>query len=502
MSNSLSPKFKTFFLDQHGCAKNQVDGELLITCLEKDGWTLVDSAAEATLILINSCGFIQSSKEESLKSLFEAKSLYPNAKILLCGCLAERYAKDFKSSLPEADGIFGNGDISKICSVVDEMFKDERPVEVCEQKGVCCGERNSFLNLPGSAYIKITEGCDNICSFCAIPIIRGRLRSKPIDEIVGEIKTLLSRGVFEFNLIGQDLASYGLGNGEGSDFGNLSGATFSRGVSGSVNLNGGKSPLGILLEKISEIEGDFWIRLLYIHPDNFPLDILEIIKSDKRILPYFDIPFQSGDDDIIKAMNRHGNQKDYVSLVQQIRNECSKSYYADCAIRTTFLCGFPCETESNAENTQHFLHEIQSDWSGCFAYSREEDTAAYSMKNQVPSKKAQKRSDKLNEIQTQIMSERLKRHVGEKMRLLVEEIVQSSAEQDASDEQDGIAIARAWFQAPDVDGAVVVYYDLDDESAVKKIVSGKTIDAEILGVSGVDLFARYSAAGEKADRSL
>ena len=458
-------KEKLFFLDQHGCAKNQVDGELIVTQLASIGWKRTEEADKAALIIVNSCGFIKSAKEDSLNSLFYAKNSYPNAKILLSGCLAERYAENFRQSLPEADGVFGNGDISKICDVVKSLFEENsenRPIVTVPQTGISNGERIEFLNLPGSAYIKITEGCDNVCSFCAIPLIRGRLRSRPIDDIVSEINSLLKRGIFEFNLIGQDLASYGYAPGEGgkdSAFGNFTGLVFKRGVSGSVNFalgvtnsdNGNfvlgsadsasanlggmvKSPLRVLLEKISEIKGDFWIRLLYIHPDNFPLDILEVIKKDKRILPYFDIPFQSGDDSIIRAMNRHGSASSYVKLVQKIRTECEKSEYGDCAIRTTFLCGFPGETDENALNTKRFLSEIQSDWSGCFAYSREEDTPAYSMKNQVPAKKAQKRCDELNECQSKIIAERLSRHVGKVYRVLIEEIVEVASERGVTDE--------------------------------------------------------------------
>ena len=488
---------KLFFLDQHGCAKNQVDGELIISELASIGWKRTDEAEKASLFIINSCGFINSAKEDSLNSLFQTRKSFPHAKILLAGCLAERYADVFSENLKEADFIFGNGNISKIKDAVNSIFSDdeENRTLLCPQTGISNGERIEFLNLPGSAYVKITEGCNNVCSFCAIPLIRGDLRSRPIDDIVSEIKNLLKRGVFEFNLIGQDLASFGLGQGEGKEFGNLSEATFKKCVSGSVNLNGGKSPLYHLLKKISELDGDFWIRLLYIHPDNFPLDILEVIREDKRILPYFDIPFQSGDDSVILAMNRHGSSQKYISLINKIRNECEQSYYKDCAIRTTFLCGFPGETDKNAINTQMFVKEIKSDWAGCFAYSREENTPAYSMKNQVSEKKSKKRCEALEEIQSQIMTTNLTRHVGKTYRLLIEEIVEKSedetTEENQSSELEGIAIARAWFQAPDVDGSVVLYYDLENENEVKAIQCGKTVNAQICGVSGVDLFARY-----------
>ena len=179
---------KRFFLDQHGCAKNQVDGELLIARLEAKGLVRVQDPAEADVILVNSCGFIESAKKESLDSLMDARSAYPRAKILLTGCLAERYASVFAEELPEADGILGNGDLSLVDQAVDSLFAGERPVLKAPQKGVCGGNRGTLLSFSGSAYVKITEGCDNHCSFCAIPIIRGDLRSRPIADVVAEIR--------------------------------------------------------------------------------------------------------------------------------------------------------------------------------------------------------------------------------------------------------------------------------------------------------------------------
>lgn len=204
-------KAKTFFLDQHGCAKNQVDGELIISRLEALGYVRVESADDADLIIVNSCGFIESAKKESLDSLLDARSTYPEKKIILAGCLAERYAEVFEKDLPEADGIVGNGDLSLLDKAVKDVFSKskKRPVLKAEQKGVFCGERTNLLSYKGSAFVKITEGCDNCCSFCAIPLIRGRLRSRPVDEVIAEIKALLKKGIFEINLIGQDLAAYG-----------------------------------------------------------------------------------------------------------------------------------------------------------------------------------------------------------------------------------------------------------------------------------------------------
>lgn len=460
---------KTFFLDQHGCAKNQVDGELIISRLSALGMIRTDDASKADLIIINSCGFIESAKKESIDALMDARDAYPHAKILLAGCLAERYADVFKTELPEADGIFGNGDLTQIDGTVSSLFKGERPVVRPPQKGVCCGDRNTLLSFKGSAFVKITEGCDNCCTFCAIPIIRGSLRSRKASEIVDEIKTLVAKGIHEINLIGQDLAAYGYGKNDD---------VFDRGEN---HTDGGMSLLAELITKISALEGKFWVRLLYIHPDHFNTDILAVMKKDSRFLPYFDIPFQSGDDGIIRLMNRKGSFDSYVNLVKAIRDA-----FPESCIRTTFLTGFPGESEEAAEQSVRFLKAIQSDWSGCFPYSREEDTPAAKMKGKVSASVAEKRASRLEQLQSEITAERLKSRVGKDYDVLIEEIVHNSEESD-----EGLAIGRAWFEAPEVDGNVVVRYDLDDADAVRNIVPGGMVKVHALASSAVDIDGEY-----------
>ncbi len=384
-----------FFIDQHGCAKNQVDGELIITLLKKKDWEQTFEASEADLIVVNSCGFIESAKTESINAVMSARQMYPKAKILLAGCLAERYANDLKDDLLEADGFFGNGDLDQLYKVVEPLMMGERPVLVPEQKGVCCGDRNLLLSFKGTAFVKITEGCNNRCSFCAIPIIRGDLRSRKADEIISETKDLVSKGVYEINLIGQDSAAYGTGatdncfgdgrtflpNGTpGSDFLTQMDADGRRlndengiRVNPRESASDSESGLARLLKMISQLEGTFAVRLLYIHPDHFNEDILPIMKADSRFLHYFDIPFQNGDDAIIKSMNRVGSREKYKALISKIRET-----FPDAAIRTTFMAGFPGETEESFENTKNFLKDIYNDWGGSFSYSKEDDTPAYS----------------------------------------------------------------------------------------------------------------------------
>ena len=446
-----------FFIDQHGCAKNQTDGELIAGFLMERGYEFTLNADEADFILVNSCGFIQSAKKESIDAVCNIKQAYPKAKLVLTGCLAERYADQLIEQMPELDGVFGNGDLSKIADFMDGV-KKKRGAETFPQKGVCGGERPVIFNFPGSAFVKITEGCSNHCSFCAIPLIRGELRSRKEAEILREIKQLVKDGVYEINLIGQDLAAYGTDT---------------------------KTSLAALLKKITEIPGDFIVRPLYIHPDHFTDDIIEAIKAGQgRLLPYFDIPFQSGDDGIILAMNRTGSFKEYVALVKKIR--CN---LPGAVLRTTFLTGFPGESDDAADNTARFLQEIQPDWSGCFPYSREEDTPAYSMKGRVPAKTAKARASRLEELQTAITAEHLQRYVGKELEILVEEIIDA--------EEEGLAIGRAWFQAPEVDGSVVIRYDLDDPAAAKDLKPGAVATVKVLASTGVDLDSRFIRISRK-----
>lgn len=449
-----------FYINQHGCAKNQTDGEIIIKYLEQAGFKYTDSPEEAGFILINSCGFIESAKKESINAIYDIKQAYPDAKIILTGCLAERYSDMLFESMPELDGIFGNGNLSKIAEFMKQFTEvpSGRFVKTYPQQEICAAERDILFNYPGSAYVKITEGCSNHCSFCAIPLIRGEVRSRTIKEVIQEIKTLIEKGVYEINLIGQDLAVFGQENNES---------------------------LAKLLAAIHELEGEFIVRLLYIHPDHFTKDIIEEIKKDSRILHYFDIPFQSGDDKIIKSMNRIGPSSAYIEMINNLRKELP-----DTVLRTTFLTGFPGETDEAAENTYNFLKNISPDWSGCFPYSREENTPAYDFKPRVPAKTAKKRAEKLEELQSKITEEKLQKYVGQKFDVIVEEIIELD-EKVAEDSDEGLALGRAWFQAPEVDGCMVIRYDRSVKEEMESIRPGNIVTVKVLSVSGVDLDSRY-----------
>lgn len=469
-----------FFIDQHGCAKNQVDGELIVTRLLNLGMSQTFDAADADFIIVNSCGFIESAKKESLDAVYYAKNQYPNAKILLTGCLAERYSDDLREQLPEADAIFGNGNLDKIDETVKAMLKGERCVNTYSQEGVCVGERRVLLSYRGSAFVKITEGCSNHCSFCAIPVIRGELRSRPALSIINEIKELHSKGVVEFNLIGQDLAAYGTG--ENDDVFGTGRLPLPRWENGKNCGTEEKSGLARLLEMISALPGNFAVRPLYIHPDHFNRDILPVMRKDKRLLPYFDIPFQSGSENIIHKMNRKGSAAEYLRLASDIREALPGA-----SLRTTFLTGFPGETDADAAETVEFLKKLKSDWSGCFPYSREEDTPAYSMKNRVKADVAKRRAGELVSVQAEITRQSLAARVGGEYDVLIEEIVEGD---------EGLAIGRAWFQAPEVDGSVVVRYEKDSEGQRELVKTGRFVKVRLVASSDVDLDAILTGESE------
>lgn len=435
-----------FFVDQHGCAKNQVDGEEIVARLEDLGHTCVSDGREADLVIVNTCGFIEPAKKESIEAVIAIKAAWPEKKVLVAGCLAQRYPDTLLGEMPEADGIFGNADLSGIGTAAENAMAGKRTaIAPAQPWTIPAGhvERHRLFDYPGTAHVKITEGCSNHCTYCAIPNIRGELRSRPAGDILDEIRFLTGRGIHEIVLIGQDLAAYGA----------------------DMRAAGQDMSLPALLGMISGLEGDFRIRALYIHPDHFPPEILGVMLKDKRILPYFDLPMQHASASVLKAMNRTGSPEKYLSLISSIRQTLPESM-----IRTTFLLGFPGETGEDFAVLRDFQEKAQLDWMGAFAYSREEDTPAWAMKGRVPAKVAERRKTEVEKAQEPITEKRLERFVGTIQEVLVEEKV----------EGENLSLGRAWMQAPDVDGLVVVNASLEP---------GTRVTARVVAVHGVDLEA-------------
>jgi ribosomal protein S12 methylthiotransferase len=466
-----------FWIDRHGCAKNDVDGEEIVARLEAAGHLLAADAAGADLVIVNSCGFIEEAKKESIGAVVAIKAAYPGKRVLLAGCLSQRYAKELAEGLPEADGIVGNSELAALLPAAEATLAGERPVIVRAPSSakastsIGAARRVKRFDFPGTAHVKATEGCSNCCSFCAIPLIRGALRSRPVDEVVAECRDLLDQGVVELVLIGQDLGSYG------RDLAAASGAA-------------DESLLPELLERLTRLGGDFRVRTLYIHPDRFPERILEVIASDRRLLPYFDLPFQAASERLLKAMNRKGSAEKYLELIARIRD-----VLPDAAIRSTFLLGFPGETEEDFESLRDFQERARLDWLGSFAYSREEGTAAYDLRPRPSKKTVEARRRAVEEAQERITREALARFVGRELEVLVEEIMEPTLggdrnraavevlEQTQGGDREGeeLALGRAWNQAPDVDGLTVLRGSAE---------CGSLVRARVLAVNGVDFDAR------------
>jgi ribosomal protein S12 methylthiotransferase len=427
-----------YYLEPLGCAKNQVDAETMIAHLDAAGALLVEDPLDADMIIVNSCGFIEEAKREAINITLEFRKAYPDKKIILAGCLAQRYSKELGEELSEVDAVIGS-------SRIDDIAQLAFGLEGSSPAGTAAAPaRIKLLSRPGSAYVKIAEGCDNHCSFCAIPMIRGCLRSRSIDDIVSECGALLDRGILELCLVAQDLASYG------------------------VDL-GGSCLLPELLKALSSLDGDFWVRLLYLHPDHFPSGILETMAADRRFLPYFDIPFQHASPVILRAMNRRGGPDEYVSLVQGIRETLP-----DAVIRSTFMTGFPGETDADFDLLLDFQRTARLDWLGVFVFSREEGVPAYGFRGRPPKKTARERKRALETRQIPITEERMRRFTGHLMTALVEERV-----------DEGLYLGRLFCHAPEVDGALVI-------EGAGTLPPGTFVRGLVTGQAGFDLRLRLN----------
>ncbi len=434
---------KKIYMESLGCAKNQVDSEILLSYAGESGYTRTDDVTEADVIVVNTCGFIESAKEESVNTFFALREKNPDAKIIMAGCLAQRYGKEME--LEEADAIFGNHDLSYFPQVLEDVEKKERTVLVPEYPDPDRerDDRNELLSFPRSAYLKISEGCNHCCSYCAIPVIRGSLRSRPFEKVVKEAERLISTGVYEINVVAQDLGAYGL------------------------DLYG-KSRFVELMDTLSSLPGDFVLRMLYIHPDTFPEELIDLVSKRDKILPYFDIPVQHANHEVLLSMKRTGSGKVYGDLFERIRKK-----NPDAVIRTTLMLGYPGEDRVAFEELLTFIEEAKPDWMGSFLYSREEDTPAYRMRNQKDHDKAQREAKKwqkeLEEKQSEITQKSLERFVGRTYKALVEETI----------EGEDLAISRIYSQAPDVDGLTVIMG--------RGLKSGDVVNVGIRSVRGVDL---------------
>lgn len=384
-----------------GCPKNLVDSENLLKKLAGRGLSYTEDQEKADLLLINTCGFIEAAKKESIEEILKlAAGKGYGKKLVVFGCLAKRFGDELKKEIPEIDVLFGVGDDDKIVEYCSSILQVSDSAET-----------DIRLDDTAYAYLKIAEGCDRGCSYCVIPDIRGRFKSRMPDDILNDAETLIRAGRRELIIVAQDITSYG------KDL--------------------ARYDLARLVKEIASISGDFWIRLLYLYPTTLTDELLETMATEEKVCNYLDIPLQHTEEKILRLMKRGGGREYYEKLIQKIR-----ARVPDVALRSTLITGFPQETEEDFEAMLDFVQRMELDRLGIFTYSREEGSAAYSLKGQVPKHVRTKRRDRIMEIQSAISLERNKRLIGKVFRALVDEI------------DDDVAIARIYSQAPEIDGVV------------------------------------------------
>lgn len=430
---------KKVYFTTLGCSKNDVDTDSMRTILEGKNYSSVYDPESADIIVINTCGFIESAKEESIEEIFNMVSIKGKQKILVSGCLSQRYGEELLEEIPEIDGILGTGQIKNIEEYIHRMELGER---VSETGNLNAQYTEGFYksNVSVSEYVKIGEGCNNFCSYCIIPKLRGKNRSRSIEEIYDEVNYLVKNGTREIILIAQNTTDYGIDN-------------------------YGEYALAKLLNKLGKIEKLKWIRVLYLYPDNFTEELVDEFSNNKKLIPYVDIPLQHINDEVLKNMNRRTNKDDIVTLIQNLRKKIP-----EIVIRSTFIVGFPGETTEQFEELLDFLKEVKLDRVGAFKYSKEEGTKAYEMKGHLPEDIKVERVNKLMELQEEISYENLEKRIGSVLEVLIEEDLEDTL------------VGRSYMDAPEIDG--VVYINRDDHF---KIEVGDFIKVKIIDVMEHDL---------------
>mgnify|MGYP001243162183 CR=1 FL=1 len=419
-----------------GCAKNEIDSELMMGILKANNFRITNSLYEADIIIVNTCGFIDAAKEESIETIWEMTRYKEEGKckyIILAGCLAERYYKELLEEIDEVDGIIGTGNIKDIANLINKLEDGESDIVYTKNINEAYLEDVQRQNFRKTEYVKISEGCNNFCTYCIIPKLRGKYRSRKIEDIVKEVEYLVSNGVREVILIGQNTADYG------------------------IDIYG-KYKLSTLLDRLNKIEQLKWIRILYLYPDHLDEKLIESIKNNDKVLKYLDIPLQHVNNDILRRMNRKTTKEKITKLINTLRKEIP-----DIIIRTTFIVGFPGEDEEKFNELYEFIKEVKLDRVGVFTYSREEGTPAYNFEKQVSEEVKNYRRDKIMQLQSHISYELNKEKIGKIYEVLIEDI-----------ENEGLYVGRTYMDSPDIDG--VFYVKTDEKLKIGQFVKAKATD--------------------------
>ncbi|MBR3737619.1 MAG: 30S ribosomal protein S12 methylthiotransferase RimO [Eubacterium sp.] len=424
-----------------GCPKNQVDGEILLSKLKNAGFDIVSNIEDSDVMIINTCGFIESAKQEAIETILEVAE-YKNAglisAIVVTGCLAERYQDEILKEMPEVDAVIGIGANSDIVKVCQKALIGLKTSEFPNKCYLPLNDERLVSTPKHWAYLKIADGCDNRCSYCAIPMIRGTFRSRKIEDIVAEAEKLASNGVKELILIAQDTTKYG------------------------IDIYG-EYKLDCLLKELVKIDNIKWIRLYYCYPERITESLIDVIANEDKICKYIDIPLQHADGAVLKSMNRAGDGEKYSLLIDKMRKKIP-----DLALRTTFMVGFPGETDEQFNNLCDFVYKIKFDKMGSFTFSPEEDTPAFEMDNQIDEDIKLRRQEVLMNAQYNITEECNKSKINKTYKVII-------------DEADGDNyIGRAYFDSPEIDSGIII-------SSEKELEIGEFYDIIITDFDGYDL---------------
>ncbi|HIY82160.1 MAG TPA: 30S ribosomal protein S12 methylthiotransferase RimO [Firmicutes bacterium] len=428
-----------------GCSKNQVDGEIMLSLIQRDGYELCGNAEQCDVVIINTCAFIEDAKRESIENILEFCELKRQGVIkavVVTGCLAERYQQELVTEIPEADVILGIGRNTDIVNAIDQALQGERVVEFAPKDELVMDAERVLTNAPYYAYIKLADGCDNRCTYCAIPNIRGRFRSRKMENILEEVRRFAAQGVTEMNLVAQDTTRYG------EDI-------------------YGKLMLPELIREVCKVDGVHWVRILYCYPQRVTDELLEVMASEPKVVKYMDVPVQHASGRILKAMNRRDDYDYLRNLMQKIREKIP-----GVVLRTTFITGFPGETEEDFAEMTRLVKEVKFERVGCFTYSPEDGTPAYSMPEQIDEETKRRRADIVMSEQLAIAEEFARSWIGRELEVVVEGL----------NEETGIYYGRSYMDAPDIDTRV--YFDSPYEHE-----TGEYVMVTVTGSQGYDLVA-------------
>lgn len=425
-------------LESLGCSKNLVDAEIMMGILNRKGYKLVGEFEEADIILVNTCGFIESAKQESIDTILDLAQLKENGNLkllIVTGCLAQRYAKELQAEIPEIDAIVGTGSYQQIDEIIANLEKENNIVSLNDIEFAYNEDLPRYVTTPEyMAYLKIGEGCDNHCTYCIIPKLRGRYRSRKMEDIIKEAKDLASKGVKELVVIAQDTTKYGLD------------------LYGEVKLPQ-------LLEEIAQIDGIKWIRIMYSYPESITEELVKVIKKYDNICNYFDMPIQHASNKVLKLMNRHTTKEDIKSKVEMIRK-----YIPDATLRTTIIVGFPGETDEDFNELVEFAKDMKFDRLGAFAYSREEDTPADKLPNHLDEDVKLQRRDQLMLVQQEISQNLNAQKIDNEYEVLIEEQI-----------EDKVYIGRTQGDAEEIDS--IVYVKSENQLEIGSFVKVKINNA-------------------------